>query len=79
MDRCHGTTKAGTRCKHSIPDGQEYCSAHADQAPGGADSTVSADSDSAEDTGLLDTLFVLAAAGAIIAVGLIFRRSFRLL
>lgn len=32
MARCEGTTKAGTRCKRTAPEGERYCSIHADQA-----------------------------------------------
>jgi len=74
VDRCHGKTKAGERCKRSVPDGDEYCSVHAAQAAAAPDSATASD-----ETGLLDTLFVLAAAGAILSVGLILRRTFRLL
>ena len=74
MDRCHGKTKAGDRCRRSVPDGQTFCSAHADQESESGDSPIGPD-----DTGGLDTLLVLAAAGVILAVGLVLRRTFRLL
>lgn len=32
MERCHGKTKAGNRCKRSASAGSLYCSTHADQA-----------------------------------------------
>lgn len=78
MERCHGKTKAGERCKRSVPEGEMYCSLHADQAA--SESTGERDGSlDAEDLGLVETAFVLAAAGLIIAVGLVLRRSFRLL
>lgn len=32
MARCEGITKSGTRCKRTAPEGEAYCSIHADQA-----------------------------------------------
>ncbi|NNL30794.1 MAG: hypothetical protein HKO77_07210 [Gemmatimonadetes bacterium] len=32
MARCEGTTKAGSRCKRTAPEGERYCSMHAEQA-----------------------------------------------
>ena len=77
MDQCQGKTKAGERCKRTAADGEEYCSMHADQAAhaSAAEETESANPD---DLGLVETLFVLAAAGLIISVGLVLRRTFRL-
>ena len=78
MDRCHGKTKAGERCKRSVPEGESYCSLHADQAR--EEPTAERDDSlKAEDLGLVETVFVLAAAGLIISVGLVLRRTFRLL
>lgn len=77
MDRCHGKTKSGERCKRTAAEGEEFCSIHADQA-GAAAGATHAPGDP-EETGVLDTIFVLAAAGVIITVGLVLRRTFRLL
>jgi len=77
VERCHGRTKAGERCKRTVPEGEEYCSLHGEQAD--AETGAGHASGDPEETGVLDTIFVLAAAGVIITVGLVLRRTFRLL
>ena len=42
MDRCHGTTKAGERCKRSARQDSRYCSSHAGQEKRKADARESA-------------------------------------
>lgn len=77
MARCHGSTKAGERCKRSVPDGTMYCAAHADQAepkPG-----LEPESPRSEDRGPLDTVVALAAAAVVVMAVLTVRRFFRFL
>lgn len=89
MERCHGTTKSGQRCKRSAPEGSLYCGLHADQAPDGPDaaraSAEEAGAGEATGTGageherdLLDAVFVVAAAGLALVAALAFRRIFRI-
>ena len=65
-------------CKRTVAEDEGYCSLHADQA---ADAPTAEEMGSAnpDDLGVVETLFVLAAAGLIISVGLVLRRTFRLL
>ena len=75
MERCHGTTKAGERCKRSAPEDARYCGMHADQATGEPEEP--AFEEAFDERGLLDTLVVLAAAGIAVGAALVFRRIFR--
>ena len=76
MERCHGKTKAGDRCKRSATEDSLFCGMHASQAEEGPGEVHSAD-DEAVERGLLDTLFVAVAAGAALAAIFAFRRVFR--
>lgn len=76
MERCHGTTKSGERCKRSAPEDSLYCGLHAGQAteePGEGDAPF----ESEDEHGLLDTMVVVAAAGIALVAALAFRRVFR--
>ena len=75
MERCHGTTKAGERCKRSAPDGELYCGMHAGQAADEPDAGEAVESE--DERGLFDTIIVVAAAGIALAAALAFRRVFR--
>ncbi len=75
MERCHGTTKAGERCKRSAPEGEMYCGLHAGQAAEEPDVEATPELD--EERGLLDAIVVVAAAGIALAAALAFRRVFR--
>jgi hypothetical protein len=72
VDRCHGKTKSGARCKRQVPEGTRFCSAHSDQAEG-AEEAVDPGGTS-QDLDALDTVILLAAAGAVLFVALTFRR-----
>jgi len=74
VDRCHGKTKSGTRCKRSIPEGSRFCATHASQTQGLGDADAPGETSQEQDT--LDTLIVLAAAGAALCVVLTLRRFF---
>ena len=77
MDTCHGKTKSGTRCKRSVREGSRFCATHADQSqgPGDAEST----GETSQEREPLETLIVLAAAGAVLYGILALRRVFRFL
>jgi hypothetical protein len=75
VDRCHGKTKSGTRCKRSVREGTRFCATHAGQPQGLRDADSPGETPQERDT--LDTLMVLAAAGAVIYVLLTLRRFFR--
>ena len=77
MDTCHGKTKSGTRCKRSIREGSRFCSTHADQSqePGDADSAGR----TSQEREPVETLIVLAVAGAVLYAALALRRVFRFL
>ena len=77
MDRCHGKTKSGTRCKRSVPEGSHFCATHASQTQGLGDADATGETSQERDS--LDTLIVLAAAGAVLYVVLTLRRFFRFL
>ena len=78
MERCHGKTKSGARCKRSAAAGSRFCVGHADQAEGtprDADSS----GESSRERDPLDMLITLAAAGAVLCAVLTLRRLFRFL
>ena len=77
MDRCHGKTKSGTRCKRSVREGSRFCATHASQSQGLGD--ADAPGEKSQELDSLDTLIVLAAAGAVLYVILLVRRVFRFL
>lgn len=72
MDRCHGKTKSGTRCKRSVPKGSRFCATHASQAQGLGDAV--APSDTSQELDSADTIIMLAVAGAVLYVALTLRR-----
>ena len=72
MDRCHGKTKSGTRCKRSVPEGSRFCVTHASQDQGLGD--ADAPSDTTQELDSADTLIILAVAGAVLYVALTLRR-----
>ena len=77
MDRCHGKTKSGTRCKRAVREGSRFCATHASQSQGLGDANSPDETPQERDP--LDTLIVLAAAGAVLYVILTVRRVFRFL
>lgn len=82
MSRCHGTTKAGTRCKRPAGEGARYCAAHAGQAEeaaaaggagpesaqGGGPESADSVGRSTRDRGLIEAVVGLAAVGVIAGV-----------
>ncbi len=72
MDRCHGKTKSGTRCKRSVREGSRFCATHAGQTQGLEHADVPGET--SEELDSLDTMIVLAAAGAVLYVVLTLRR-----
>lgn len=78
MERCHGKTKAGERCKRAAPEGSLYCGLHAEQSTGAPDEPV-VSAESADERGLFETFVVVAAAGLALGAILTFRRVFRLI
>ena len=72
MDRCHGKTKSGTRCKRSVPDGSRFCATHASQSQGLGNAV--APGDTSQELDSADTLIILAVAGAVLYVALTLRR-----
>ena len=72
MERCHGRTKSGTRCKRLVPEGSRFCATHADQSQGSGE--AEAPSVTPQDQDSLDTLIILAVAGAVLYVILTLRR-----
>ncbi|MFC1531705.1 hypothetical protein ACFL5T_05620 [Gemmatimonadota bacterium] len=77
MDTCHGRTKSGTRCKRSIREGSRFCSTHADQSQEAGD--VDSKGRTSQEREPVETLIVLAAAGAVLYLALALRRVFRFL
>ncbi len=72
MDRCHGKTKSGTRCRRAAREGSRFCATHAnqEQGPEGADGPT----ETSQELDTLDTLIVLAVAGAVLYAALTLRR-----
>jgi hypothetical protein len=76
MERCHGKTKSGDRCKRSAREGAQFCSMHAEQAedtpeaggPGGG---------AARGRDLFDVAIGLAVVGFALGGAFAFRRLFR--
>lgn len=76
MERCHGKTKAGARCKRSARAGSRFCATHVGQA----EETLGQSDSSAEPSQQrdpLDTLIGVALLGAVVWAALAFRRLFR--
>jgi hypothetical protein len=74
VDRCHGKTKSGARCKRSVPEGSRFCASHAGQSQGLG--IADAAGEGSQEQELLDTLIILVAAGAALYVVLTLRRFF---
>ena len=72
MDRCHGKTKSGTRCKRAAVEGSRFCSTHANQEPGAEEADGSAEP--SQDLDTLDALIVLVVTGAVLYAALTLRR-----
>ena len=77
MGTCNGKTKSGVRCKRSVREGSRFCATHANQShgPGDGDSP----GEMFQEREPLETLIVLAAAGAVLFAVLAVRRFFRFL
>ena len=76
MERCHGRTKSGERCKRSAPEGSLYCGLHVDQEAEELEDTR-AEAEVAAERDLFETVVVVAAAGIALWLALAFRRIFR--
>lgn len=72
MDRCHGKTKSGARCKRSVRKGSRFCATHAGQSQGLGDADAPGETSQEQDS--LDTLIILAVAGAVLCTLLTLRR-----
>ena len=72
MERCHGKTRSGARCKRLVPKGSRFCAGHAGQAQGMED--ADAHGATSQDQDSLDNLIILAVAGAVLYVILSLRR-----
>jgi hypothetical protein len=72
MDRCHGKTKSGARCKRSARKGSRFCATHASQSQGPGDADATGETSQQQDS--LDTLIILAVAGAVLYTLLTLRR-----
>lgn len=72
MERCHGRTKSGARCKRTVPEGSRYCASHADQAPQSGPAAAPREQPPSDP---VDTLILLAAAGVVLCVALTLRRA----
>ncbi len=78
MERCHGKTKSGERCKRSARVGLRFCAAHggqAEEALGQSDSS----GETSQKRDPLNALIGLAALSAVVCAALTFRRVFRFL
>jgi hypothetical protein len=75
MERCHGKTKSGTRCKRSAGAGSRFCSTHAGQAEETLREAGSP-GETAQKRDPLNTLIGLAALGAVVCAALTLRRLF---
>jgi hypothetical protein len=56
MDRCHGKTKSGARCKRSARKGSRFCATHASQSQGPGDADATGETSQQQDS--LDTLII---------------------
>jgi len=78
VERCHGKTKSGDRCKRSARAGSRFCASHggqAEEALGQSDSS----GETSQQRDPLDTLIGLAVLSAVVCAALTFRRLFRFL
>jgi len=88
MERCHGTTKAGERCKRSAREGSRYCSSHAGQEKREAKASESAGAARpeavdeveirSEERDDVEALLLAAAVGVAVVVVVAVGRLFRL-
>ncbi len=77
MERCHGKTKSGDRCRRSAREGSPFCAAHVGQAEeptgeGHAAGTAGQEGDP------LETVILVAVAGVVVWAALALRRLVRL-
>jgi hypothetical protein len=72
MQRCHGKTKSGTRCKRSVRKGSRFCASHASQSQGLGDADAPGETSQEQDS--LDNLIIMAVAGAVLYALLTLRR-----
>jgi hypothetical protein len=72
VDRCHGKTKSGTRCKRTARKGSRFCATHASQSQGPGDAADPGETSQERDS--LDTLIILAVAGGVLYALLTLRR-----
>lgn len=78
MERCHGKTKSGDRCRRSAREGSRFCAAHVGQA----EETTGEDhaaGKAGQERDPLDTVILVAVAGFVVWAALVFRRLVRLL
>jgi hypothetical protein len=78
VERCHGKTKSGDRCKRSARAGSRFCATHggqAEEALGRSDSS----GETSQQRDPLNTLIGLAVLSAVVCAALTFRRLFRFL
>jgi hypothetical protein len=81
VERCHGKTKAGARCKRNASSESRFCSIHADQAkaaagaagPSGGEGPASG----AKRRDPLETIIAATALGVVVVAALTLRRLFR--
>jgi uncharacterized protein YbjQ (UPF0145 family) len=88
MERCHGKTKAGERCKRSAREGSRYCASHADQEKQTRKAKERADAAGpdaveevevrAEERDDIEALLLAAAVGVAVVVVVVVGRLFRL-
>ena len=79
MARCHGTTKAGARCKRTVAEGREFCSIHASAAAGETPGAESAGSKGDDREKLVasgqDLLHLMIGAAATVVVLWVLKRA----
>ena len=76
MERCHGKTKAGERCKRSAREDSRFCSIHVEQG----DETPEAGGSQGKsgwDHDLFDAAIALAVVGFALGGAFVFRRLFK--
>jgi len=76
MERCHGNTKAGERCKRSAREGAQFCSIHEGQAEE-APETGATGGRTARHRDPFDLAIGLALVGFALGGAFVFRRLFR--
>ncbi|MFQ5830581.1 MAG: hypothetical protein ACE5JD_15725 [Candidatus Methylomirabilia bacterium] len=78
MERCHGKTKSGARCKRSARAGSRFCATHAGQADG-TPRDAHSPGEAPEKRDPLNSLIGLVAVGAVVCAVLTLRRLLRFL